>query len=101
MRGHEPEISGFAVHFVHNTTPRQIRVTPQTRARMCSPDSVECAKIGFKSPDFTHLVFSLVFVRGTGPGKCWNLLICCTFCAQHNSSPNESYTTNKGANVFS
>ena len=49
----------------------------------------------------TRLDASSVFVgfrEGAWAGNQW---ICCTFCAQHNSSPNKSYTTNKGANVFS
>jgi len=48
---------------VHNTTPRLIEVTSRSTARKCSPDSVECAKIGLTARNLVYLVFWLVSVR--------------------------------------
>ena len=42
--------------FARSTTPRQMRVTSQTTARKCSPDSVECAKIGLVARNLMYLV---------------------------------------------
>ena len=55
--------SCFAMRFGHATTPRQIGVTSRSRARSCSPDSVECAKIRKKSRNLTYLVILLVYMR--------------------------------------
>ena len=51
------------MRFGHATTPRQIGVTSRSRARSCSPDSVQCAKIRKKSRNLTYLVILLVYMR--------------------------------------
>ena len=56
-------MSGFPCFFVHNTTPRLFGATSQTTAQNTSPDSVDCAKIGEKSPNLTCLVIFVVSVR--------------------------------------
>ena len=54
----------FARRFVHTTTPRLMGVTSRSTARKCSPDAVECAKIGLEARNLMYLVISLVFVMG-------------------------------------
>ena len=49
--------------FAPSTTPLLLGVTSQTTARICSPDSLECAKIGFMSQNSMYLVIWLMCMR--------------------------------------
>ena len=53
----------FTMHFVHDTTSRLTGVTSRSTARKCSPDSVECAKIGLVARTLVYLVIWLNSVR--------------------------------------
>ena len=53
----------FWRHFVHITTPLLLGVTSQTTARTCSPDSLQCAKIGFMQRNSIYLVIWLICMR--------------------------------------